>query len=138
MQLRLTIHQGVHFVWVFEHFGVAKAFVDFLEFLEQVDRLADALLDDLLDRPPGLQMRVLLEVAHRVAGREDNFALIVFVESGDDLEQGGFAGAIESDDANLGAIEEGEVDVFQHLFLGREGFAHAHHREDDFLVVSHK
>ena len=95
-------------------------------------------MDDLLDRPPGLQMRVLLEVAHGVAGREDNFALIVFVEPGDDLEQGGFAGAIESDDANLGAIEEGEVDVFQHLFLGREGFAHAHHREDDFLVVSHK
>ena len=67
-----------------------------------------------------IELRLLLEEADRVAGARADLALEVLVHAGEDLQQRGFARAVEAQDADLGAVEVGEVDVL----------------EDDLLLVA--
>ena len=90
------------------------------------DRL-HTFLHALFDGFLGVQFGVLLQIADAVTRREDHVALVVFLDSCDDLEERGFAGAVEADDTYLGSVEEAEVDVVKDLFLRRESFAHADH-----------
>ena len=84
----------------------------------------------------GVELGILGQITHGVARSEDHLALIAGLDAGNDFHEGGFTGTVQTDDANLGAIEEGEINVFEHLFLVLlDDFAHAHHREDDFFVV---
>ena len=49
-----------------------------------------------------------------------------------DLQEGGLSGAVQADDADLGAVEEGQVDVLEDDFVVvGEGLSYAAHREDD-------
>lgn len=79
-------------------------------------------------------MRFLLEIADRVSGRKDDFALKVLVYSGDDFHQRRLARPVQADDADLRAVEKRQVNVVQYLFLVRESLADPHHREYDFFV----
>ena len=117
--------------------GFGEGVVDLLVFLEHVDDFLDGLLDHFADGLAVVELRLLLEVADRVAWREDDFALIVLVYSGDDFHQARFARSVEAYDADLGAIEEAEVYVFQYLAARRDEFAHADHGEDNLFVVCH-
>src|SRR5205814_9757792 len=78
--------------------------------------------------------RLLRQVADLQARHRRRLALDVMVDAGHDLEQGRLAGAVQAEDADLGAGEEGERDVLEDLTLGRNDLAHAVHRED---VLSH-
>ena len=99
--------------------------------------MLNAFLHHLLDRLGRVELRVLGQVAHRVSGSEHHLALVLRFQTGDDLHQRGFTRAVEADDADFGAIVEREVDVLEDLLLVLlDGLAHAHHREDDFLVVN--
>ena len=138
LQFRLAVDEGVHLVGVFQNLGVAKAFVHLFIFAKDIHDFLDTFLDYLLHGLARLQFRVLLQIAHRVTRREDYFALIFFVDTGDNLEQRRFTRPVETDNANLCPVEERKVDIFQYLFLRREYLAHADHREDYFLVVCHK
>ena len=53
-----------------------------------------------------VELRVLFEIAHGVAGREDNFALIALVNACYDFQQRRLTGAVQTDDADLGTVEE--------------------------------
>ena len=137
LQLGLSGKQFVHLLWILVVLRQAELEVDVLKLLECVHHVLHTLLDHFLDRLGRVQLRVLRQVAHRVARGKHHLALVLCLQTGDDLHQGGFTGAVQADDADLGAIVEGEVDVLEDLFLVLlDGFAHAHHREDDFLVVN--
>jgi hypothetical protein len=62
------------------------------------------------------------------------FADDVLVDAGHDAQHRRFARAVEAEQADLGAGEEGERDVLDDLALGRDDLAHAVHRE---YVLSH-
>jgi hypothetical protein len=59
-----------------------------------------------------------------------HFADDVLVDAGHDAQHGGFAGAVEAEQADLGAGEEGQRDVLDDLALGRDDLAHAEHGHD--------
>ena len=131
VQLALTLDQPGHRVVVHR---LAQLLVDLLVLLQQRHGRRAALLDDLADRLRVVEPGFLFEVTHRIARREDHFAVEVLVDSGDDLHQGRLSRAVQADDADFRAVEKGEVDVVEHPFLVGEGLAYADHRKDDFFV----
>ena len=137
LQFGLASHEGIHLVGILEHFGVAKRLVHLFILGQQVEDRLHALLHHLLHRLFGVELGLLLEVTHRVARREYHFALVRLLHPGDDFQQGRFSRAVKTDNTDLGPVEKREINVFQYLFVGREHFAHAHHREYNFLVVGH-
>ena len=131
-QLALTLAQLVEV-----GIGLAKGIVHLVILLEGVHDRLHSLLHHLFHRLGVVQFRLLFQIAHAVAGREDHLALIVLVDSGDNLQQARLTRTVETDDAYLSTIEEREINVFQYLAAGRDKLPHAYHRENDFFVVCH-
>jgi hypothetical protein len=63
-------------------------------------------------------------------GLRPGFAKNIGINPGHDAQQGGFAGAVQAEYANLGAGEERQGNVFEDFPLGRYHFAHAVHGVD--------
>lgn len=68
----------------------------------------------------GIKSGFLRQVADVDAGHRDGFALDVLVDARHDLEERGLAGAVEAEDADLGAREEREGNVLKNLTLRRD------------------
>ena len=118
---------------------LGKSHVDLVELAEHIHDGLHTLLHTLANGFCGVELRVLLQVTDRVSRRENNLALVVLVDTCNDLHQGGFTGTVQTYYADLGAVEETEVDVIQNTFLVLlDGFAHANHREDNLFVVCHR
>ena len=80
---------------------------------------------------------LLGQIAHCVAVGPDDLALVGFVQTGDDLHDGGLTRTVGTDDANLGTVVKGQVDVLEDVFSGRGRFVDLDHRKNDLLVVAH-
>ena len=113
--------------------GVGHLHVGVLEALHLRLDLVDGLLDVLQDGLALGQRRLLLEHADRGVGVEDGVAVVGVLEPRHDLEQRRLAGAVGSDDADLGAVQERQRDVVEHDLVA-VGLAHVAQGED---VVSH-
>ena len=131
VELALALDEARHRVVVHR---LAELHVNILVLLEQGYRGGAPLFDHLADGLRIVELGLLLQIAHRIAGRKDHLALEVLVDAGNNLHEGRLSGAVQTDDADFGSVEEGEVDVVQHFFLVGEGLTHTHHREDDFFV----
>ena len=127
LQFSLAGEQGIHLVRVLIIFGEAELLIDFLVFGQCVHHGLHTLHHDFADGLRRVELGFLRQVAHRIAGREDHFALIVLLDAGDDFHQRGLTRPVQTDDADLRPIEEGEVNVFQHLLVVLEGLAHSYH-----------
>ena len=133
-ELALALDEAVHLVVVQ---GLHELHGDVVVFREDVHHLLHALLDHLDDGLVRVHLRLLREVSDGVAGRPHDLALEGFLHPGDDLEERRLTGAVQTDDADLGPVEEGQVDVLEDdLVVVREDLAHPVHREND-LFVSH-
>ena len=136
LQLTLTGEEGVHLVLVFVVFGQTELLVDFLVFGQCVDHVLHALLHNFAHGLVVVEVRVLRQVTHGVAGREYHFALVVVVEAGNDFHQRRLTRAVQTDDADFCAVEKAEVDVFENLLVVLlDGLRESDHRKNDFLVV---
>ena len=93
--------------------GLVEAAAKVLVALEHGLGLGHALHDAFLDGLPGVERGLLGQVADLGALGHLAGAHVVFVEAGEDLEEGGFAGAVGADDADVRAVEEGEVHVVE-------------------------
>ncbi len=93
--------------------------------------LGDAFHDVFANRLRRVQLRFLLEVADAGALGDPGLAVIVLVEAGHDLQQRGFARAVDAQHADLGVRIEGEVDVIEHLPVARIGLRQALHEIDE-------
>src|SRR4029453_14167810 len=86
-----------------------------------------------LDVPPpvlvGVERRLLGEIADAQPVGGKRLAQEVVVGAGHDAQQRGFAGAVGAQHADLGAVEERQVDAAQDLPLGRDDLAQVLHRE---------
>jgi hypothetical protein len=73
---------------------------------------------------------LLGQVADGHVGLPLDFAVVFLVDAGHDLQHGGLAGAVQAEQADLGAGEEGQGDVLDDLPLGRDDLADAQHGHD--------
>ena len=103
VELALTLDKAIHLI-VRER--LTELHINLLVLLQQSDSRGTSLLDNLLNGLRVIQLRLLLEVANRVARREDNLTLEILVDAGNNLHQGRLTRAIQTDDTNLGTIEE--------------------------------
>ncbi len=93
-------------------------------------RLARPVRDVPEDILVGVEFRLLGEETDGETRGQARLAREVVILTRHDLEQGGLAGAIASDHADLGTRIEGEVDTFQDLAIGRIEAPQVAHGED--------
>ena len=96
--------------------------------------LSDA-LHGIAEHVLGLvELRLLRQVADLDAVGRPRLAEEIVGGAGHDLQQRRFAGAVEADDADLGARIERQVDVLQHLLAARIGLGQLVHVIDELRV----
>ena len=110
---------------------VGELFGDLVVTVELSLDPSDRLLDVLENCPALAQRRLLLEHSDRGARVEDRVTVRRVVEPGHDLEQRRLTGPVRADDADLGAVQEGERDVVENDLV-TVGFAHVAQREHIF------
>ena len=99
--------------------------------------MLNALHHILLDGLVRVELRILLKIPYRISRAPYHLALELIVDSGNNLHEGGFTSTVKTDDTDLCAIEETQVDVLQYLLLILwDDLRHTHHGENDFLVVN--
>jgi hypothetical protein len=93
--------------------------------------VADAVHDVALHVLGRVELGLLLEHADREARREARFAGEAVVDAGHDAQQRRLARAVGPEHADLGAGEEGQGDVLQHLLVRGVEATRPAHREDE-------
>jgi hypothetical protein len=58
----------------------------------------------------------LFEKTNRIAEVRHNFALVFLIDAGDNSEERRLPRSVETEDTDLGAVEEREINVFENLF----------------------
>jgi len=125
----LLLQQLGHLVVVH---GFAQAVADPIELLQKRRRLRDPLGHHLADGLGGIQFRFLFQKADGVARRASGLADEVLLDARHDAQQRAFARAVETDDADLGAVEVRQVDVLEDRALAVV-LADADHGVDDLV-----
>ncbi len=87
LQLGLAGEKRVHLVGIVEHFGIAERLVHLVKLGKEVHDGLHTLTHHLYHGFLGVKLRILFQVAYSVTGREHHFALIAFVEPGNDLQK---------------------------------------------------
>ena len=95
-----------------------------------VARRRDAFLDVAEDVLRGIELRLLRQEADRDAGGRQRLADEIRVLAGHDLQQRALAGAVQAEDADLGAGKKREPDVLEDLGVGRMNLPQPLHRVD--------
>jgi len=101
--------------------------IDGIELGLGAEELAQAFLHRLAHGVFRVELRFLLEIAHLDAGLRAGLADEIGVHAGHDPQDGRLAGAVEAEQADLRAGEEGQRDVLEDLALGRNGLADTVH-----------
>ena len=84
----------------------------------------------------GVELRLLRKITDLDAVGRPGLAVELGIEPGHDLQQCRLAGAVQAEDADLGARKEGQADVLQHFLAAGPGFGQAVHHID-VLVARH-
>jgi len=114
---------------------LAELHVDLVEALEQRLRGGHGLLDVLEDVLLGIEGRLLRQVTDADAVGRLGVAEEVLVDARHDAQQGGLAGAVRAEHADLRARIEGEEDALEDLLVGRVDPPEVLHRVD--VLVRH-
>jgi hypothetical protein len=108
--------------------GVGELLGDLVEAVELRLDLVDGLLDVLEHGPALGERRLLLEHPDGRLGVLDGVAVVGLLEPRHDPQQRRLAGAVGTDDTDLGAVQERQRDVVEH-HLVTVGLAHVAQRE---------
>ncbi len=106
--------QAIHLVGILD---LAEALRDLLVTRQQGHDVGGSLAHVLQDRQVGIQLRFLGDVPDGDAGGGLGMTLEVAVFGGHDPQERALAGAVGTQDADLGAGKEGQGDVLEDLFL---------------------
>ena len=82
---------------------------------DEIGQRLHPLLDALAHRLAGIELRFLLEQAHRVARLEMDLAVELPVDAGENPQQRTLPGAVQPEHADLRAVEERQADVADDL-----------------------
>ena len=125
LEIPHLLHQGVEIGVLL---GVAHFRGYRIEPIHHVRDFACAVLDVLKDVLAGIELRLLGQIADRDVFPGPGLALEFLVDPRHDLHQGRLARAVRSDDSDLGALVELQVDVVEHRLLRTgEGLGHVLH-----------
>src|SRR4030095_16772237 len=127
LDARLLVHDLLHLLGrqVFAELGV-----DIVVPRQQRLDLGDALFDVAEDIFRGIELRLLVQEADRDTLGGKRLAEKAGVLAGHDLQQRALAGAIQTEDADLGAEIERQPDVLEYFAVGRVHLPEALHRVD--------
>ena len=136
LQFTLAGEKLVHLVGIFVVFGKGELLIDLFVLGQGFYDMLHAFLYDFAHGLCWIELWFLGKIAHRIARREDHFALIVVVETGNDLEEGRFTGTVETDDTDFCSVEEAEINVLENGLVGlANGFCQTDHGENNFFIV---
>ena len=99
---------------------------------KQIDGRLDRLLDDLLNGLRLVQLRLLLEIADRVALRKNDLAVKIFVGARDDPQQATIFPPVQTEHADLRPVKKRKVDVLEDRLLVVK-LTDLDHRKDDLV-----
>ena len=102
-KLALPFYKSGHLLVVHR---LAELQIHLLILLQQVNRLLHALLNHFQYGLVLIHLRLLLKVAHTIAGAPYHFAAVGLVQACDDLHKRGLSGAVQTYDADLGPVKE--------------------------------
>ena len=102
-EFALPLDEGGHLVIVHRLHELERYFV---VLVKHILDLLHSFLHDLEDGLVRIHLRLLLKIAHGVARSPYHLAAVGLLHTRYDLEERGLAGAVETYDADLGAIEE--------------------------------
>src|SRR5688572_17141972 len=108
----------------------AELHIQLVVTIEDGFRAGHALLDVLLDRLLRVELRLLMEEAHRDVVGWKRLADERRVLAGHDPQQRALAGTVEAEHADLGARQKREPDVLEYLGVGRMDLPEPLHRVD--------
>ena len=114
---------------------LGEAVADGVEAVDQRLHVTDPFADRLLHRARLVEGRLLRQVAHLDAGLGARLAFDLLVHARHDLQQGGFARAVEAEHADLGAGKEAQADIAQDDALGWHDLANPVHGVDELSHV---
>ncbi len=87
LKFGLTGDKCIHLIGILKHIGVGKTLVHLVKLCEKIHYGLHTFAHHLDNRLRRIKLRILLKIAHRVAGREHNLALEALVNTCDDLQQ---------------------------------------------------
>ena len=105
------------FLHLFRLHRLSQTGVDRLEPGEDGPRRGDRLHDVLKHRLRRVELRLLLQIAGRVAVGEAGFPLVLPVDARHDLHERALAGAVAAEEADLRPRIEGDIDVLEQFPL---------------------
>src|SRR4051794_38362025 len=106
-----------------------------VEAVEHVAQLAHAVLDVALDVLGLVEVRLLFEQADGRSGGDLRVPAVLLVLAGHDPQQGRLARAVQAEHADLGAGQEAQRNVAQHLLVRRVRARKLVHREDVLMAT---
>ena len=134
LHLALLLEQRVHLLVAHR---LREAHAELVEALQEVALLAHAVLDVAADVLGLVEVGLLRQVADARAGGEPGLAARGLLEAGHDAQQGRLAGAVRSQDADLGAVQERERDLLEDLALRAVELVDPVHRVHEFGLGAH-
>ena len=127
LERTLLLDQRVHLVRS-QVLGEARAHL--VEALQQPRRLRHALHDIAHHVAVGVEFGLLRQVADARAVRGPRLAVELGLDAGHDAHERRFAGPVRPEHADLGAGQEGEADIVEHLPPARIGLGEPVHHID--------
>ena len=106
LQLSLTGEKSIHLILILIVFRQSEFLVDFFVFRKCVHNGLNAFHYYFFYRFCVVQIGFLRQITHRISRREYNFSLIGFLQTCNNLQQGRFTGAVQTDYTDLSSIEE--------------------------------
>jgi hypothetical protein len=91
---------------------------DVFVFLQEVDNVLHAFFHDLPNGFGFIEVRLLSQVPDFVLFFKFDLAFVILVQAGNNFQQGRFTRAVETQNADFGAVEKRQPDIFEHLFCG--------------------
>jgi len=133
LKLCLFGEQRVHLLVVHR---LGEQVGDFVEPLDGVVQRAEGDADVFRHGLGRVQLRFLRQIADAHAFGGPGLATVVGLDPGHDLQQCGFARAVDAEHADLHAGQERERDALEHLAPAREGLGEVLHHVN-VLICSH-
>ena len=127
LQFALLLYQRVHLLG---RQVLREARAHLVEAFQQPGRLRHALHDIAHHVAAGVEFRLLRQVADARAVGGPRLAVEFGLDAGHDAHERRFAGAVRPEHADLGAGQEGEADIVEHLPPARIGLGEPVHHID--------
>ncbi|OPY08532.1 MAG: hypothetical protein A4E66_01843 [Syntrophus sp. PtaB.Bin001] len=114
LDFRLPFAKAGHFLVVH---GLGELLTDPVVFRQEVHRFLNALFHNLPNGQAVVQLWLLFQKTDGISRRGDRLAVVRTIDPGEDTQQGTLPRAVQSEDADLGAVKIGQGDVLQNRFL---------------------